>query len=158
MLSSVNIAIPSIGREFALDAIWLSWVSTSFLLYSTIVLLALGKIADIYGRKKVFNYGMIIFTSASLIAGFSDSAVIFIAFRVLQGLGGSMIFVNGVAMIASVYPLRERGKALGINIAAVYLGISMGPFLGGLLTQHMGWRSIFLVCVPLGIVVIIAGF
>jgi len=111
--------------------------------------------ADIYGRKKVFNFGMIIFTLASLIAGFSTSAIMFIAFRVIQGLGGSIIFVNGTAMVTSVYPPKERGKALGINIAAVYLGISLGPFLGGLLTQHMGWRSIFLVFVPLGILVII---
>jgi EmrB/QacA subfamily drug resistance transporter len=158
MTSSVNIALPSIGKEFALDAVWLSWVFTAFLLSSVILLLPFGKISDIYGRKKAFNYGMIVFTLASLASGLSGSAVVFIAFRVLQGVGGSLIFVNGVAMITSVYPARERGKALGINIAAVYLGMSLGPVLGGLLTQYLGWRSIFLVCVPLGVIVVVVIF
>ncbi|MFC1910995.1 MFS transporter [Chloroflexota bacterium] len=154
MSSSVNIALPSIGREFSLDAMWLSWVFTAFLLASVILLLPFGKISDTYGRKKAFNYGMIVFTMASLACGLSSSAVMFIAFRVVQGVGGSLIFVNGVAMITSVYPANERGNALGINIAAVYLGMSLGPVLGGLLTQYLGWRSIFLVCVPFGVIVV----
>jgi MFS family permease len=81
-----------------------------------------------------------------------------ISLRVVQGMGGALIFSTAVAILTSVFPARERGKALGINVAAVYLGLSLGPFLGGLLTQHLGWRSVFLVTVPLGVAVIVSIF
>jgi len=154
MGSSINIALPSIGREFAMDAILLGWVATSYLLAAAVFLVPFGRIADIYGRKKIFTYGISIYTLASLLAALSPSALVLIAFRVLQGIGSAMIFGTGVAMLTSVFPARERGRALGINVAAVYLGLSIGPFLGGLLTQQLGWRSIFLANVPLGLFVI----
>ncbi|MFH1646677.1 MAG: MFS transporter [Chloroflexota bacterium] len=156
MLSAVNIAVPSIGREFAMDAIWLSWIPNSFLLASTIFLIPFGKVADIYGRKRIFTTGIIIFTLACLLQAFSNSALVFIIFRVMQGIGSSMIFTTAIAIVMSVFPPQERGKAIGITSASVYLGISLGPFIGGLLTDYFGWRSIFLVTVPLGISIITA--
>lgn len=154
MMSSFNIAVPTIGREFALDAIWLSWISIAFTLSSSIFLVPFGKIADVYGHKKVLLYGTIVFALASLLTAFSNSVPMFISFRILQGIGASMSTVTAVAILMSVFPAAERGKALGISIGAVYLGISLGPFLGGLLTEHLGWRSIFLAMVPLGLIVI----
>ena len=158
MGSSVNIALPSIGREFALDAVTLNWVATSFLLATAMFLLPFGRIADIYGRKKIFTYGMIIFTLASLFSALSISAAMLISFGVLRGIGSAMIFSTGVAILTSAFPPEERGKVLGINVAAVYLGIALGPFFGGLLTQYLGWRSVFWINVPLGLLTIVVIF
>lgn len=158
MGSSTNIALPSIGKEFAMDAISIAWVATSYLLAATVFLLPFGRLADIYGRKRIFQYGIIIYTIFSLLSAISTSAAMLISFRVLQGIGGAMIFGTGVAILTSVFPAEERGKALGINVASVYLGLSLGPFLGGLLTQHFGWRSIFLANLPLGVAIITALF
>ncbi|MFQ5996789.1 MAG: MFS transporter [Dehalococcoidales bacterium] len=158
MGSSINIAIPSIGKEFALDAVLLSWVATSYLLAAAVFLVPFGRIADIYGRKRIFTLGIIIYTISSFLSAMSNSVVMLISCRVLQGMGGSMVFGTGVAILTSVFPAGERGRALGINVAAVYLGLSLGPFLGGILTQYFGWRSIFLANVPLGLIIIAAIF
>ncbi len=158
MGSSVNIALPSIGSEFKIDAVLLSWVATSYLLAAAMFLVPFGRIADIYGRKKIFTHGILIFTISSFLAAISTSAIVLISFRVLQGIGSAMIFGTGVAILTSVFPIGERGKALGINVASVYTGLSLGPFLGGFLTQHLGWRSIFLANVPLGLIIIVLIF
>ncbi len=154
MGSSVNIALPSIGQELSLNAIMLGWVATAYLLSSAAFLVPFGRIADMYGRKKIFLYGIIVFTISSLLSGIASSAAMLISFRVLQGVGTSMLAGTGVAMLTSAYPAGERGKALGINVTATYIGLSLGPVLGGVLTQHFGWRSVFLVNVPLGLIVI----
>jgi len=151
MGSSINIALPSIGAEFAMDAILLNWIATSYLLASAVFLLPAGKFADIYGRKRVFLYGIIIFTVSSLLAALSPNTAFLITVRIFQGIGSSMIFTTGVAILTSVFEPGERGKVLGISVAAVYLGLSLGPFLGGILTEHFGWRGIFLAVVPIGI-------
>lgn len=155
MGSSVNIALPRIGQEFGLDAISLGWVTTVYLVSAGVLLLPFGRLADIYGRKRIFLYGISLYTLSSVLCGLAPSAGLLILFRVLQGIGGAMIFGTGVAILTSVFPPQERGKALGLNVAAVYLGLSMGPFLGGILTAQLGWRSVFLVIAPLGIVEIV---
>jgi EmrB/QacA subfamily drug resistance transporter len=154
MASSVNIALPSIGSEFSMDAISLSWISTSFLLTAAAFLVPFGRIADIYGRKKIFTYGVLLHTLSSLLAAASVSGSMLIASRALQGAGGAMIFGTGIAILTSVYPASERGRVLGINVASVYIGLSLGPVLGGILTQQLGWRSIFGVSILLGAVII----
>ncbi len=156
--SSVNIALPPIGRELEMDAVLLGWVATSYFLASASLLLPFGRLADIHGRKRLFTYGILIFTVASLVLSFVPSAMILISLRVIQGIGGSMIFSTSVAMVASVFPAGERGKALGITTATAYLGLTLGPVLGGVLTQHFGWRSIFLAMVPLGVTILILLF
>jgi len=95
-----------------------------------------------------------IYTVSSLLAAISTSSTSLISFRVLHGIGSAMIFATAVAILSSMFPVGERGKALGINVAAVYLGLSLGPFLGGFLTEHFGWRSIFLANVSLGLITI----
>lgn len=154
MGSSINIALPSIGKEFAIDAVSLSWIATAYLLAAVMFLVPFGKIADIHGRKRIFTYGIVIFTVSSFLSAISTSAIVLIAFRVLQGVGNAMIFGTSMAILTSVFPVGERGKALGITVAAIYFGLSLGPFLGGFLTQHFGWRSIFLITVPLGVITI----
>ena len=156
--SSVSIALPSIAGEFNLDAIALGWVVTAYLLAAAIFLVPLGKLADIKGRKKIFTYGIIIDAVSSIGAALSPSGELLIAFRLLQGVGGAMIFGTGVAIVTSIFPLEERGKALGINAAAVYIGLSVGPPASGLLTQYLGWRSIFALDALIGLIIIIAVF
>jgi len=152
--TSVNIALPTIANELAVNAILLSWISTAFFLTSAMFAVPLGRIADIYGMKKIFTYGIIILTVACFLAAIAPSVEFLIISRIIMGIGSAMIFVTGLAMITSVFPPRERGKAIGINIMAVYIGLVMGPVLGGFLTQYLGWRSIFYIIVPLGLIVI----
>lgn len=158
MGSSVNIALPVIGADFGADAILLNWVANGFVLAAAIFAVPFGRICDIQGRKKIFLYGIILFTVSSLLCALASSAISLIVFRVLQGIGSAMIFVTGLAILTSVYPPHERGKAIGYNVAAVYVGLSLGPVLGGLMIQYFGWRSLFLLMIPFGILVMILIF
>jgi len=150
--SSVNIALPSIGTELSLNAVALSWVATAYLLAAATFLVPFGRIADIYGRKRIFQFGIVIDVVASVFCATAHSGAWLIFFRVLQGFGGAMIFGTGVAILTSVFPAQERGRALGINAAAVYAGLSVGPLVGGFLTA-LNWRSIFLLNACLGLVI-----
>ena len=150
MGSSVNVALPMIAREFSMNALSLSWVASSFLLAAAIALVPMGRLADIYGRKVFFLGGSLIFALSSFLCTCVEKEGFFIALRVVQGIGGAMIFSTGTAMLISAYPSSDRGKILGINIAAVYIGLTVGPFLGGLLTQHLGWKTIFIFNAALG--------
>ena len=154
MGSAVNVALPSIQKEFQMNAVLLSWIATTYLLAAAVSLVPFGRLADIYGRRKIFGVGVLLFTVASFLSAISVSASMLITCRVFQGLGGGMIFSNGLAILSSVFPPTERGKAIGINAAATYVGLSIGPFLGGFLTHQLSWRSIFLLGVPLGLTII----
>ena len=158
LISGVNIALPAIEQEFDLDAVALSWIVTSYLLSSAVFLLPIGKLADIHGQKTIFQGGIIIFTIATIFCGFAPNGMMLIFLRVVQGLGAAMTLTTGAPILVSVFPPAQRGKVLGLNVASVYLGLSMGPFIGGFLTQYFGWRSIFLSCVPLGVAVILLTF
>jgi len=150
MGSSVNVALSVIARDFSMSALSLSWVASSFLLAAAIMLVPMGRLADIYGRRIFFLSGSLIFALSSFVCIWSWTEGIFIALRVVQGIGGAMIFSTGTAMLISAYPENVRGKMLGINIAAVYIGLTCGPFIGGILTQHLGWKTIFVVNAALG--------
>ncbi|MGZ7096544.1 MAG: MFS transporter [Methanobacterium sp.] len=130
MAISINIALPTISNELAVNAILLSWISTAYLLTSAMLAVPFGRIADIYGMKKIFTYGIIILTIASFLAAISPSAELLIITRAIQGIGSAMVFVTGLAIITSVFPPEERGKAIGINITALYLGFVISPVLG----------------------------
>lgn len=153
-ISSVNIALPSIGRELSMDAILLGWVNLAYLLVSATFLIPFGKIADIHGRKKVFNYGIMTFTIGSVGCCLSSSTAMLVCFRIVQGIGSAAMYPVGIAILTSVFPVGELGWVLGINGVSVYLGFSVGPFLGGFLTQTYGWRSIFLANVLVGMTAI----
>ena len=153
--SAVNLALPSIGKDLNANAIGLGWVISSFILSSAIFLLPFGRLADIVGRKKIFSAGILLFTISTFLIVFSGSLASLIILRVFQGIAGAMIFGTSLAIITSVFAVGERGRAMGINITAVYLGLSAGPVIGGFLTQYFGWRSIFAFLVPFGIVSLI---
>lgn len=158
MGSATNVALPAIQKEFQLDAILLTWVATAYLLSCAVFLIPFGKVADIYGRKKVFVTGIAVFTLSSCLTAVSLNSWMLLASRVLQGLGSAMNFATGMAIITSVFPPQERGRAIGITVAAVYIGLSAGPFLGGLLTDYFTWRSVFAVTIPLGMVTVYFSF
>lgn len=151
MISSVNVALPAIQADLQMDAVQLSWISTAYLLAVAVGLVPAGKIADIHGRKKIFATGLGVYTVGSILAVFAHSAAVLVGLRVLQGLGAAMFVTTGMAIITSIFPPNKRGRVIGIYVAAVYVGLSVGPFAGGLLTNYFGWRSIFLIMLPLGL-------
>jgi len=150
MVSAVGVALPAIGREFNSTALQLGLVETIYVLSASIFLLAMGRLGDIHGRRRIFLIGIVIFTTAGGLLSQAWSIEAIIGLRFLQGMGGSMVMATAIAMVVSVFPPQERGKALGIAVASVYLGISCGPFLGGAVVTALGWRALFYLSVPLG--------
>jgi MFS family permease len=146
--TSATVALPMIGQEFKMDAVLLGWISTGFLIASATLVVPFGRFSDIYGRKRTFVWGTVTVTLASLLSAFSNSAGLMIVSRVLLGVGSAMIFGTGASILSSVFPPQEKGKALGIYSGTVYLGASLGPFVGGLLAGYFGWRSVFLANIP----------
>lgn len=154
MGSSLNLAIPAIGQDLNGNAIMLNWIVTSFLLVSAAFLLPFGRLADMRGRKRIFVAGIGVFGAASFLCGAANSLVLLLLARIVQGLGATMMFATGMALITAAFPPQERGKVLGLNSAAVYIGLSAGPVVGGFLTHYLGWRSIFYMVALWAVVVI----
>ena len=152
--SSITVALPSIAAQFNADAVTLGWITSAYIVSAALFIVPFGRLADILGRKKIFVLGVLIFTVGSLASALAPAAGFLIAARFIQGIGGAMLFATSVAMVTQVYGPGERGRALGITIATVYAGLSIGPFLGGILTDHFGWPAIFLINVPLGLATI----
>lgn len=153
--SAVTLALPSMGKDLHTNAIGLGWIVSSYILSTAIFLMPFGRLGDIAGRKKIFSTGIVLFTVSTLLIIFSHDIVSMLVLRVFQGLASSMIFGTSLAIITAVYEPGERGRAMGINITSTYLGLTLGPVIGGILTQYFGWRSIFIVLVPLGITTLI---
>ncbi len=155
MGSSVNVALPSIGADFAMSPAALGWVNMAFLTTAAAFSIPFGRLGDIYGRKRIYAAGMVGFTLTSVLIAAAPSGAVVIVGRALQGFSAAMIFATGMAILVSVFPLEQRGRVLGINVAAVYLGLSSGPFVGGVMTEHLGWRSIFWLNLPVGLALVV---
>jgi MFS family permease len=151
MMSSVGIALPVIGREFSASALQLGLVETSYVLSASIFLLSMGRFGDIYGRRRVFQAGLLVFGGMGGLISQAWSIEGVILLRFLQGMGGAMVMATSMAMIVSAFPAKQRGRALGIAVASVYAGISCGPLIGGLLVELLGWRSLFYLIFPLSL-------
>jgi EmrB/QacA subfamily drug resistance transporter len=158
LVASVNVALPVMSQQFSMEAVVMSWVSTSYFLAIVMVQVPFGRLSDIYGRKKLFIIGLTVASLASFLGAFANSVPMLIISRVFQGFGSGMTFNNSVAILSSVFPPEERGKALGISQSGTYFGLSLGPLIGGVMTEHLGWRSIFLLSGVLGIFLIILVF
>ncbi|MCD4687171.1 MAG: MFS transporter [Anaerolineae bacterium] len=152
--SIVNVALPTLEKAFDTDFKTVQWVVVSYLLVITSLMLAVARLADMIGKKCIYQTGMVIFTLSSLLCGLAPSVEALIVFRVLQGMGAVMVQALGMAIVTENFPSHERGRALGIIGTVVSVGISIGPAAGGYLIGTVGWRAIFLVNLPVGI----AGF
>ncbi len=155
MGSSVNLAVPSIAAEFNASTVLISWVVSSYILSSAAFLVPFGRLADIIGRKKIFILGIAFFAISSLLCALAWSIESLIAMRLVQGIGSAMIFSTGMAILTSVFPPQERGKVLGINVATVYVGLSLGPVLGGAINHNLGWEYIFYLCAVIAVFVLL---
>jgi EmrB/QacA subfamily drug resistance transporter len=143
MLSAVGVALPAIGREFSASAVQLGLVETVYIFAFSLFLIPAGRLGDIYGRKRIFTIGIVAFTLGTASISFAFSIESFIVFRFFQGCGGAMISGTSVAILSSVFPSGTRGRAMGIIVGCVYLGLSLGPVLSGFMVTHLGWRWIF---------------
>lgn len=158
LISAVNIALPSIGLQFELSPVMLSWIVTAFLLSTAMFLLPVGRWADSKGIRKVYKIGIVLFTLATLLIPLSPSGSWMIGLRFLQGIGAAFMNTTGQAILVSGYPVQQRGRVLGISVSATYMGLAMGPFIGGYLTQYAGWPALFWLSGGVGIVVCFIAF
>jgi EmrB/QacA subfamily drug resistance transporter len=148
----VMLALPQMMTSLHADLVEMTWVIMGYILVSTVILLALGRVADMLGRVRMYNLGFITFTVGSILCGVSQSATQLIIARLVQGAGGAMMVVNSAALLTEVFPPDERGRALGINGITFSAGGVLGPVLGGLILSAASWRWIFFINVPIGIV------
>ena len=150
--ASVNVALPTMAIDLNLSAIFLTWLPTLYLLVTAILYVPFGRLGDLYGRKRIFQYGLIIFTVSSFLSAFSISGEMLLAIRIFQSIGHAMIFANLYAIITSAFPENERGGVLGVISIGVFGGLIFGPIIGGLLTQLIGWRFLFILDSLIGVV------
>lgn len=149
--SIVNISLPTLATSFQVDFALVQWVALAYLLTVTTLMLGIGRLADIYGKKSIYLTGFVVFTLGSALCGISSSIYGLIGFRVLQALGAAMVMALGMAIVTEAFPPSERGRALGINGTIVSVGIAIGPTLGGIIVQYLSWHWIFFVNLPIGV-------
>lgn len=154
MLSTVNVALPSIAGALHIDAVTLSWIPMAYLLASAACVLSLARLADMFGRRRIFLWGTVGVVLASAIAASASSVAMLLGARALQGMSAAALFATQIAIISSVYPPARRGAAIGATISAVYIGLSLGPLLGGRVVEMFSWRAAFLPHLPLTFVVL----
>lgn len=148
--SIVNISLPTIIRSLNTDLTAVAWVVMAYLIVITGCLLLMGRLSDLFGQRRIYLLGFLTFTMGSALCGFSPTVYFLIGSRMLQGLGASALMANGPAILTTAFPEKERGKALGIVGSVVSAGFLTGPLLGGFLVEHLGWRSIFFINLPIG--------
>ena len=150
--SIVNVALPTLVREFNTDFATVQWVVLAYLLGLATLLLSMGRLGDMVGKKPIYVTGFVIFTTGSVLCGLAPTVHWLVLFRVIQAIGASMIMALGMAIVTEAFPPSERGKALGISGTVVSIGIVIGPTVGGLILDALSWHWIFFVNLPVGIV------
>ncbi len=155
-VSIVNVTLPTLKTTFGVSMRVIEWVPIAYMLTLTVFLPLFGRLADLYGRSKLYNLGFVVFSIGSLMCGLSATASFMILSRVVQAVGAGLLQANSVAVVTHVFPANERGKAIGIQGAVQAAAMAAGPFFGGILITSEGWRSIFYVNIPIGIIGTIA--
>jgi EmrB/QacA subfamily drug resistance transporter len=149
--SITNISYPRLTEVFNTDTSVILWITVIYLLVSISLMLSFGRLGDIYGRRRIFMLGLVIFTAGLILCSLSQTIVQLLLARVVQGIGTAMVMSLGIAIITAVFPHQQRGRALGIFGAVFSVGFLVGPLLGGFLLDALGWRSIFYTRVPVGL-------
>ncbi len=157
MLSATNVALPAISDHFALSATMVSWVPMAYLMASAMFILICGRLADLFGRKRVFLLGTAAVILTSAYTGLAVNGAMLLSGRFLQGVSAAMLYATQMAIVSSVFPPPQRGKAIGIVVSAIYIGLMTGPILGGAVTDWFGWRANFYLHIPLSLVVLFIG-
>ncbi len=155
-VSIVNVAMPTLSSNFGVSLAVIEWISMAYMLSLTVLLPLFGRLADVYGRSKLYNSGFVVFSAGSLLCGMSNTANFLIVSRVVQAIGAGLLQANSVALITGAFPTGERGKAIGIQGAVQAIAMAVGPFVGGVLIVTVGWRAIFYMNVPIGVLGILA--
>jgi EmrB/QacA subfamily drug resistance transporter len=148
--SVVNTILPVVARDFTTDVATIEWVVTVYLLVVSGLLLSFGRLGDLRGHKPVYLTGFVIFIASSALCGLARSPLMLIGSRAIQALGGAMLYANSPAILTKSFPAGERGRALGLQATMTYLGLTIGPSLGGWLTEALSWRAVFYINVPVG--------
>ena len=156
MLTSVGVALPSLGRDLGTSATQLGLVEQIYMVSLAMFMLTFGRLGDIYGQRIMFLSGLIAFTLFTFLTGFAPTTKSVILLRFLQGFGASMVLSGSMALVAAAYPPEMRARKIGIVSACTYTGLSTGPVIGGFVTLHFGWRYVFLMSVPVGVIAIIS--
>ena len=154
----VAVALPVMGQDLHLSFSTAIWVQAAYLLTTAVLLIPVGRFADAYGRVEFYLAGLVIFSVGSLLCGLSGGALSLILSRIVQGIGSAFMFVTPTAIVTAAFPPQERGRALGVNVTAVYVGLSVGPPLGGLLVDAFGWRWVFFISLPFGLFALLWGW
>jgi EmrB/QacA subfamily drug resistance transporter len=154
----VNVALPSIQRDLGVGLSELEWIVTGYALTFAALMLTGGKLADMFGRRRIFVVGLAIFTLASLACGLATSAEVLIGARIVQGAGAALMNPATLSIISATFPPKERGAAIGIWAGVSAMALAIGPLVGGLLTEHGDWSWIFFINVPIGILGIVASY
>ena len=157
-MGEVNVAMPTIADEFGSNLSTVQWLATGHLVATSALLMPMGRLSDMIGRKRVYLWGLMIFTLGSLLAAFAPNLTALIMFRILQGMGVGLVHGNQMAIMTSIFPAEERGKALGMHMTLVGSALIIGPAIGGIMIDAFGWRSVFLLNLPLGILCTLAPF
>lgn len=157
-LASVNLALPTIALALKANAVIVSWMPTGFLLSSVMLMLPMGSLADRYGRKRFYFWGVLSTGILSVAASFGQTMEWLLFCRVLQGISMAMVFGSGMAIVTSIYPANKRGAAMGLYSASVYVALTLSPVLGGWITELLGWRSVFWIPAPISFVVVVLLF
>ena len=153
--SVVNTILPLLGRELHASVAGVEWVTTVYLLVVSALLLIVGRAGDLYGHKDVYLSGFALFITGSALCGAARSLEMLIAMRGLQAVGASMLYANAPAILTKAFPAEQRGRVLGAQATFTYLGLTAGPSLGGWLAAAFGWRSVFYINVPVGLIAVI---
>ncbi len=150
-VSIVNIAMPTLKTTFNVSMAVIEWIAIAYTLALTVFLPLFGRLADMFGRSKLYNIGFVVFSAGSLLCGMSPTASFMIASRVIQAIGAGLLQANSVALITHAFPAYERGRAIGIQGAVQAISMALGPFVGGILIATVGWRAIFYINIPIGL-------
>jgi EmrB/QacA subfamily drug resistance transporter len=157
MLSAANVALPAIALDLKVNAVMLSWIPMAYLMASAMFVLVFGRLADMFGRKRVFQLGTLSVILTSILAAMSNSGEHLIFARFLQGMSAAMLYATQIAIVSSVFPPEKRGHAIGLTVSTIYLGLTCGPVIGGHLIDEFGWRSSFIFHIPLAMIVLLIG-